>query len=188
ITPEQIQEKNKKAGTRPADWQQRLPEAEDPRIDAPGAPASPTGVTAKRQGNQAILSWKSGGEADLLGYRIYRADETSGFTQIATIKDPAALTYTDASSASGVFGYYVTSVDVTGQESQPSAVASTSTAAGWDLPTPLPADNTGQPQLPDPMTDKPDQGGENGTDPTTTPDDGQPGLPAAPVGLKISKT
>ncbi|MCK9911072.1 hypothetical protein MXD81_18125, partial [Microbacteriaceae bacterium K1510] len=97
-------------------------------------------------------------------------------------------TYTDASSASGVFGYYVTSVDVTGQESQPSAVASTSTAAGWDLPTPLPADNTGQPQLPDPMTDKPDQGGENGTDPTTTPDDGQPGLPAAPVGLKISKT
>ncbi|MFY0544601.1 transglycosylase domain-containing protein [Brevibacillus sp. H7] len=184
LTKEQILEKNEKAATRPLDWEQRLPDKEDPRTEVQGAPIAPSGVTAVRTGSQITISWKSGGEADLLGYRIYRADANNGFVHIATVKDPSVLTYADASARSGEYGYYVTSVDITGQESQPSAAASVGASSGtWQLPDP-PESSENQDQ-PDGTTQEPPapDGGNDSSGPT------QPttAVPSAPQGLEIHK-
>jgi len=177
LTKEQIVEKNKKAATRPLDWEQRLPDKDDPRTDVEGAPASPKEVTATRTGGQITLKWKSGGEADLLGYRVYRADANSGFVRIATIKDPASLTYTDSTAKSGEYGYYLTAVDITGRESEPSSIASAGASSNaWQLPDPgdtaNPSDDTAEPPA-NPDRPSPEQ-------PSTT-------LPSAPQDLTIKK-
>lgn len=194
-TKAQIQAKNTKVATQPPDWEQRLPDKEDPRTEIAGAPSSPSGVTVSHSGKQSVLTWQSAKEADLLGYRIYRADSHSGFTRIATVKDPSSLTYTDPTAPSGDTGYYVTSVDITGQESQPSAIATVgSSSTNWQLPElPNPGDILTDPGM-SPGTD-PD--GQTSPDTTTPPAGGQSGNgsnapqakpPAAPKDLSLKKT
>ncbi|MED1954537.1 transglycosylase domain-containing protein [Brevibacillus centrosporus] len=164
-TKEQIQAKNKKVAIHPPDWEKRLPDQEDPRTDISGTPQSPTGVAASSSGQQNVLTWQSAKEADLLGYRIYRADSQNGFTRIGTVKDPSVLTFTDTGAALGDVGYYVTAVDVTGQESQPSAIATSgSSTHTWQLPDPN--TETGN-------TDIPSNSNEPGTPGTTVPNEGQ---------------
>jgi penicillin-binding protein len=178
---DQIQAQNKRVPTRPPDWDQRLPDKEDPRTEVPGQPAPPHSVTIARTNNQIVLTWKSAGEADLLGYRLYRADVSSGFVHIATIKDPAIFTYTDTTATSGEYGYYLTAVDITGQESQPSAIVSSGQVPGWQLPAPLPADENDAGNIqPDAPTGNVDEG-------WTQPPD-QTGPPSAPSGVTLKKT
>ncbi|REK61283.1 MAG: penicillin-binding protein [Brevibacillus sp.] len=165
--------KDKKANVKPLDWEQRLPEKEDPRTEVAGAPAAPTNVTAVQSGKQVTLSWKSGGEADLIGYRIYRANGSNGFVRVATVKDPAVLSYTDASANGG--RYYVTAVDITGQESAPSAAVSAGNSTGtWEVPT-----APGQTESPLPEPNDP-TGIGNGGDPIAMP-------PSAPKSLTLTK-
>jgi len=177
LSAEQIREKNSKVPVRPPDWEQRLPEEEDPRTDTPGAPASPASVTAAGGTSGVVLSWKSGSEPDLLGYRIYRSDANGMFTHLATIKDPTVLTYTDASGNGGMYGYYVTAVDVAGQESAPSAVTSVGNVGQWEVTPPLPLDPAdGQ------------DGSDTGENPSTDTPASPAGLPSAPADIEISKT
>lgn len=179
---EQILAKNKKASAKPLDWEQRLPDKEDTRTEVAGAPAAPANVTAVRSGEHVTLSWKSGGEADLIGYRVYRANAQNGFVRIATVKDPAVLSYTDASANGGRYGYYVTAVDITGQESAPSAVASAGDSAGtWGNPT-VPGQTETPLPGPNGSTDV-GSGGEsagNGGEPAAAP-------PSAPKSLTLKK-
>lgn len=181
-TKEQIQALNKKVATKPPDWEQRLPDKEDPRTEVAGAPAAPSGLAANRSGKQTVLSWQSAKEADLLGYRIYRADSQNGFVHVATVKDPSVLTYTDAGATSGDTGYYVTAVDITGQESPPSAIASPgSSSTTWQLPDPAAAGRTPGTDTKGPNNDSSgtaQTGGQDG--PYTSP-------PNAPKSLTIKK-
>ncbi|WP_019122043.1 PBP1A family penicillin-binding protein [Brevibacillus massiliensis] len=146
---DEVLAKNPKAA-RPADWERRLPEKEDPRTGDGSVPSAPSGLTVAAGDKQLTLNWKSAGEADLLGYRIYRADASGVFTKLATVKDPKVTTYQDASGGGGPFGYYVTSVDVEGNESAPSAVASAS-AGTWEIPVSPPGEVPPQPgqEVPD---------------------------------------
>jgi penicillin-binding protein len=177
VSKEQILEKNKKAATRPLDWEQRLPEKEDPRTEVPGQPAAPSGLTASRSNGQVVLSWKSGGEADLLGYRVYRGDANTGFAHIATVKDPGVLTFTDHAAAAGEYAYYVTSVDITGAESQPSSVASVGSSTGVsELP--------GEPN----QNGNPNQPGGQEGDQQDKPPAPTAAPPSAPAGLSLKKT
>lgn len=167
-TKEQIQAKNSRVAVQPPDWEQRLPDREDPRTEVAGAPSAPSGLTANSSGKQVLLSWQSAKEADLLGYRIYRADAQNGFVHISTVKDPSVLTF-EATAGSGDSGYYVTSVDISGHESQPSAIASVGSGSQtWELPDP----NAG---MEDPIIDVTSPGTNNGqTSPSdTTSTDGQ---------------
>ena len=186
-TKEQIQAANSKVAIRPPDWEQRLPDAEDPRTEVPGAPAAPTGLAATRNGAQAVLNWNSNKEADLVGYRIYRADPVSGFTHLGTVKDPAVLTFTDE-KAPGDSAYYVTSVDLTGLESEPSAIAAVgSSSHTWQLPpqngsNETPMDGLEPGDLPDPILGQPGQDNSSGsTTPAASP-------PSAPQNLTIRDT
>lgn len=187
-TKEQIQASNSKVAVRPPDWEQRLPDAEDPRTEVAGAPSSPTGLVANRTGTQAVLTWQSAKEPDLVGYRIYRANALHGFTHIGTVKDPAVLTLTDANSQ-GDSAYYVTAVDLTGVESQPSIIASVgSSSTTWELPQ-SPTDNpidggtvpgTDPGELPDPILGQPNTGNPIDS-PSTLP-------PSAPQSVTIADT
>lgn len=167
-----IKKLNARVATRPLDWEQRLPEEEDPRTEQGGTPNMPLDLTLSRQEGNVLLSWKTTGEPDLLGYRVYRADANGLFQHIATVKDAKTTSYTDQASGGGPYAYYVTSVDVAGHESPASAIVTTangwipSAAPGSTIPN-LPLPNDVDPISPGPL--KP---------PAPAPDDGiMPELP-----------
>lgn len=183
---EEIQVKNSKVAVRPPDWEQRLPESEDPRVEVPGAPSSPGSLSASRTGGAIVLTWQSAKEADLLGYRIYRADTMNSFVKVATVKDSEVLTYTDANPPQGDAAYYITAVDITGLESPPSAIASIGSSTTWQIPVTPPAGDPFGDDPPFPRTgggdwQSPVNGQEPGTghSPAVVP-------PSAPQSLSIS--
>ncbi|MGC5327549.1 transglycosylase domain-containing protein [Brevibacillus sp. SYSU BS000544] len=178
LTADDSTDKNKKSTARPPDWDQRLPEKEDPRTDVSGTPAVPGNVTLSKTNNQLTLGWASANEADLLGYRIYRAGTDGQFVKLTTVKDPSTLTLAD--TISGHAGYYVTSVDIAGNESAPSPIASTTMDVEWQTPT----DPTNPPI--DTGTIDPNQPTEPGGTDTQGPDS-QVGNPSAPANLSINK-
>lgn len=188
----EITEENRKSAAKPADWEHRLPEKEDPRTAVEGAPATPRNVTATHSGNQTAINWQAGGEADLLGYRVYRSDSYAGFVQIATVKDPAVLTYTDAGGNVNA-GYYVTAVDIEGNESSPSAIASPGSSAGtWELPV-GPDSGAEMPDIPDVMQPPGsavpgENSGDNGTGSGADNGSDQPAAvpPSSPQSLKLT--
>lgn len=108
---------------RPADWEIRAPEEEDPRVENGKVPSPPSTVKASSQGNSTILTWSRVNESDLAGYRLYRAGPDGKFIHLASILLHEELTYTDQTNKGQVYAYYVTAVDIAGQESEPSAIA-----------------------------------------------------------------
>lgn len=179
LSSEQIKSINSKAGTRPPDWDQRLPEKEDPRTDQPGVPVAPTNIKVTRTGSQTVLSWKSGGEPDLLGYRIYRTNADHGYIHLATVKDPLTLTYTDQSPAESA--YYITAVDVAGQESAPSAVVSAAGVSSWQLPEQIPSDPN------DDLTSPPDTQWQDPEDASAPDQQPVSAVPSAVRNLRLEK-
>lgn len=83
-------------------------------------PAVPGGLRATTTSNSVELTWESNTEADLAGYRIYRAMPGGAFEKIA---DLATLpTYSDRAVEQGKrYQYAVSSVDQSGNESPRSA-------------------------------------------------------------------
>lgn len=181
LKPEEITSKNNKAGTRPADWDQRLPDKEDPRADVSGTPAAPRNLKLSRNNNQVTLTWTSVGEADLLGYRIYRAGADGQFSKVATVKDPSITTFTD--TPKGQAGYYVTSVDIAGNESGASPIVSTTSGIEWQSPVDT-SQIPGQTDISNPNdSSRSDQNGSASSEP-----DAQVSSPTAPEGVTITKT
>ena len=86
----------------------------------------PNPVTGVRI-NGGRLSWSEHPERDIVGYRIYQAaNETNRFTKIGSI---ATFENTTSLSISGnTSAYYVTAVDVAGNESSPSKIV---TVGNW---------------------------------------------------------
>lgn len=71
------------------------------------------------------LTWAAHREPDVIGYRVYRAEQEGlPFQVVATLKSETSLSFT-APSATGV--YYVTAVDISGNESAPSNLISFAT-------------------------------------------------------------
>ncbi len=102
----------------------------------------PSPVSVSQSGN--TLVWSSNGENDIVGYRIY-----NGGNKVASIKAGSALSYPVGNGS-----YYVTAVDVAGQESPPS-----NTANMEPPPEPEISDEGEQPVQPAPDTaaDVPEQ-------------------------------
>lgn len=83
----------------------------------------PSALSISVSGN--TISWGSHAENDIIGYRVY-----SGGTKVASIKAGSSLAYNGGSGS-----YYVTAVDIAGNESAPSNVA----AVGQPAVPPPPA-------------------------------------------------
>ncbi|TQI65401.1 hypothetical protein [Clostridium sp. KNHs216] len=90
-------------------------------------PDAPTTLTATAGDKQVSLSWSP--VAGATGYNIYRSTTSgSNYTKIAS--DVISTTYTDTGLTNGVtYYYYVTAIDSSGVESQPSNGASATPAA-----------------------------------------------------------
>jgi hypothetical protein len=86
-------------------------------------PSPPLGVATLVTADAIEVSWSPSGEADLAGYRVYRAAE--GGTPARVVDLPAARTsWRDpAPGRGGAHFYTVTAIDQTGNESAPSAPA-----------------------------------------------------------------
>lgn len=85
-------------------------------------PARPEDLTAIAGVSSIELSWSRNSEADLEGYRVYRAVGEGDFLPIGELVPSS--TYSDATASNGVaLRYRITALDATGNESEPSAVA-----------------------------------------------------------------
>lgn len=82
-------------------------------------PAPPTGLTGSGTASGVSLGWAANNDADLAGYRVYRADVAGGTYNLLNASTLVNLTsYTDTTAAAGGTYYYVVSaVDFSGNES-----------------------------------------------------------------------
>ena len=74
----------------------------------PGAPSASS--------KEKVISWKSPGDSDIIGYRVYRINGASS-SKVASIKANSSLSY--KTDGNGI--YYITAVDIAGNESAPSS-------------------------------------------------------------------
>lgn len=109
----------------PTDWMDRLPTETDPREEDGMVPSVTTGLNVKydSERNVNVISWNPNAEEDIVGYRLYRYN---GFTydKVASVLNSDLKQYEDASGDPNA-GYYITAVDLLGQESEPSSVVTT---------------------------------------------------------------
>jgi len=160
----------------PKDAAMDAPSKVDPREDDGAAPPPPGNVKLTGGGNELTISFSASSAADVLGYRIYRSINSGPFEKIgASILSGSELSSIVAGSDSQQNSYYVTAVDVVGNESAPSQMVE------YGMPIvniPGIGDNTDGQTPPNP-----DEG--------QLPGDNDPSnniaVPAAPVGLKASK-
>lgn len=124
---------------KPLDVDKELPTESDPRESA-GQPAPPSSPSITTQGNKNTISWEKNLSNSVVGYRIYRASASDlGFTKVGVVKQTdlkaGRYSFTDQGANNGPFAYYITTVDVANNESNPSAiVGNTSLPIGLDEP------------------------------------------------------
>jgi fibronectin type 3 domain-containing protein len=102
------------------------------------APAAPASVTTSSRVDGVLLGWARNMEADVVGYRVYRALSSDGaFIMLNEHGMSVANEFLDSETQEGTNYYYrITAVDGTGNESAPSAVVSGSRAAPQDVVPP----------------------------------------------------
>lgn len=91
------------------------------------APAVPEGLSAVPTPQSIELAWTRNTEPDFRGYNVFRSTGDGPFDRIATLID--APTYSDTKIEAGKrYRYRVSAVDLTGNESAPSAPPAEATA------------------------------------------------------------
>lgn len=85
-------------------------------------PPVPEEVVVVAEAGKARLVWRQSEAPDLAGYIVYRKGAATGEFVRLTAKPVAATSYVDTAVASGqAYDYRVTAIDLTGNESAPSA-------------------------------------------------------------------
>ncbi|MBJ6363267.1 transglycosylase domain-containing protein [Paenibacillus sp. GCM10012307] len=147
----------------PRDANNDAPSKVDPRKDDGKAPSAPTDVVATVAGSSVNISFKSSPEADVVGYRLYRStDNPNGYQNSGSVLlSGEGTTFVSSMAGASRYNYYVTAVDVSGKESVPSSIVSTSGII---------------PDSPNEGTDEPANPGDNQpvNEPGTEPGDGTP--------------
>ncbi|NVJ59418.1 MAG: endonuclease [Gammaproteobacteria bacterium] len=107
-------------------------------IEDTTAPSAPVDLVALGGELQVELNWSANLESDLDGYRVYRSDD--GGASFRLVQTDLTLTnnFTDTSvAASTSYSYYITAVDLAGNESVASLVVSATTNDAVDSEAPL---------------------------------------------------
>ncbi|RKD27024.1 hypothetical protein BEP19_00150 [Ammoniphilus oxalaticus] len=115
----------------PLDWEDRLPQKQDPRVDDGKPPTPPQNVVIQPQGK---LEWRANTEADVVGYRIYHSQMGEPFAKVGVTQQAKQSAF--SVKKDGL--YYVTAVDVAGNESEASeTIANDQTIDDNDQRAPL---------------------------------------------------
>jgi hypothetical protein len=100
-----------------------------------GVPAAPNLLTAGGT-NSINLAWTANTEPDLKTYRIYVSTDATNFNQLNSVDAPLT-SFSHQVVARGItYFYYITAVDVNGNESAPSAIVSWGIAVPGEATTP----------------------------------------------------
>jgi exo beta-1,2-glucooligosaccharide sophorohydrolase (non-reducing end) len=91
------------------------------------APAAPQGLAATGRDRHVDLAWRPNAESDLLGYRVYRAENSAEYLPISSRPAFYQRAVNFVGDKSPELSYCITAVDVTGNESAPSNVAAART-------------------------------------------------------------
>ncbi|WP_276352646.1 penicillin-binding protein 1A [Cohnella caldifontis] len=118
----------------PADAANSAPGKPDPRVEDGSAPPAPGDVTAETVGPTVQIGFSAVGAEDVVGYRLYRSADGVNFEKIGnSILTGEPTKFTDPTAGGMAYSYYVTAVDVGGNESPRSAVVrSDGSSGGYD--------------------------------------------------------
>jgi penicillin-binding protein len=149
----------------PADAAQSAPSRIDPRVDDGAIPNPPPHVAAETINSSARITFTPSTQADVAGYRLYRSVNGGVFEKIeASVPTGEAPKFVNYISSSQSYRYYVTAVDVVGNESMQSEIVSMDgndqievvpsiPDDGGDLGVPVQPDNNGnKPSSPSGLT------------------------------------
>ncbi|OEF99192.1 hypothetical protein BHF71_09770 [Vulcanibacillus modesticaldus] len=109
---------------RPVDYEKELPNQVDPRTSTGENLTPPLNPLIKIQSGKNILSWDKLINENVVGYRIYRTSTFEfGFIKVGVVKqtnlEPNRLYFEDVVEFNDQYAYYITTVDVMGNESKP---------------------------------------------------------------------
>ncbi|MBW5444708.1 carboxypeptidase [Cohnella sp. CFH 77786] len=160
----------------PADAAESAPGKTDPRVDDGSPPPAPGEVSAETVGTNVQISFAPVAAEDVAGYRLYRSSDGTNFEKVEnSILAGEPPTFVNVGAGGQAYSYYVTAVDVAGNESARSAVVSTDgSGPGTD------------PSFPDPGNGMDPGSIDPGTviDPGSGNGESAASVPSAPTGLK----
>lgn len=166
----------------PTDASQSAPSKVDPRVDD-GSPPNPVShIAVETLKGLVRITFTPSTQEDVAGYRLYRSLNGGPYQKIEasvpTGEDPKFVNYITNGQS---YSYYVTAVDVAGNESAPSEIMS---ADGTPIVDPnIPGSNTENPGG-EIINPDPGSGGDNGSDGGTN----VPSGPSAPTGLQAQSS
>lgn len=156
----------------PADAKTDFPTEIDPRVDDGAAPAAPGNVSVSYSTGKAVITFSPSSSADVVGYRLYRSLNGGSYQKQAVIMADDSKVFTPGTPASANASFYVTAVDVAGNETASGSVdggitptPDTEQEPGTELPTEpeaTPGDNVEDPGIVQPLpTEVPSGDGSN---------------------------
>ncbi|MFD2612886.1 transglycosylase domain-containing protein [Paenibacillus gansuensis] len=160
---------------RPLDSGNDAPTTLDPRKDEGRAPTPPSSLNLTRPAGTVKIAFGPSGSGDVVGYRLYRAVNGGSFGRMSgkVVFTGDELKFVDYISGKNNYEYYVTAVDVAGNESVPSSNVS----IGSSPQTPVePEQEPADPDSTSPL------GITNAEEEQTVP------VPATPQGLNVSRS
>ncbi|XID95251.1 transglycosylase domain-containing protein [Paenibacillaceae bacterium WGS1546] len=161
----------------PRDAAQSAPSKIDPRVEDGAAPSPPGNIAVETLTSLARITFSPSPQADVAGYRLYRSVNGGPFQKVeASLPAGDEAKFVNYISAHQNYSYYVTAVDVGGNESAPSRTVSTdgSVVVDPNLPGDIPEPGSGT----DPVDPDPNGGGNSG----------ESRAPSAPGGLSAQAT
>ncbi|MFD0671852.1 transglycosylase domain-containing protein [Cohnella sp. GCM10027633] len=155
----------------PKDASESAPSKTDPRVDDGAPPAQVSQIAVESLGDGTVrVTFTPSQQEDVAGYRLYRSMNGGPYAKVEasvpTGEEPKFINYITPGIG---YSYYVTAVDVAGNESAPSE-PQTADGLPSEVDPNLPPDETDPGDIPMP-----------GTDPDVT-------APAAPTGLQAQGT
>ena len=112
----------------PPDSSMDAPSELDPRVDDGRAPSPPSSVRANANGSGNVtITFQPSPERDVVGYRLYRKTGGGSFQKTgSSLLAGGSNSFSSSVSFTNNYEFYVTAVDVAGNESSPSLIAGTS--------------------------------------------------------------
>lgn len=120
----------------PSDAKSDFPTEVDPRVDDGSSPAPPSGVSVSYSTGKAVIDFEPSTSPDVVGYRLYRSINGGAFKKQSTILVGDRTLFSPGTPGNLSAIFYVTAVDVAGNETSSTSVAGGAARAPVATPEP----------------------------------------------------